>query len=314
MTKIYLVATDQTLTVRQNPKVASGNVNTVHVNVEFSTHWDGFGKSAVFFRDEKGAKPYEKVLTAGECVVPPEVLIDDGIIFIGVRGVGSNGVVKASALIKYKIVDGAPEGEGTSVEPTASVYQQLLAAYGKADEAIAKERTERQAEIAVERKRINSLMPISQNKTQKVFKRFEYPEAFEGTYRPVGVFWDGTNFVTDFNKADWMYTGGTTYYVSVGGSYLNDGLSRGAPVQLYQAITRANDGDTIIITEGIYSIGDLPLSEYNLAKNVNIIGEGTVILAPGSRIWSDFVHDESTGLWSATHPLPIKVLNLDNFG
>lgn len=157
MTKIYLVAADQTLTVRQNPKVASGNKDTVYVNVEFSTHWDGFGKSAVFFRDEKGAKPFEKVLTAGECIVPPEVLMDNGIIFIGVRGVDSNGAVKVSALIKYKIVDGAPEGEGTSVEPTASVYQQLLSAYGKVDEAIAKETADRKEEIAVERNRIDLL-------------------------------------------------------------------------------------------------------------------------------------------------------------
>ena len=157
MTKIYLVAADQTLTVRQKPKVASGNINTVYVNVEFSSHWDGFGKSAVFFRDEKGAKPIEKVLTAGECVVPPEVLVDSGVIFIGIRGVDSNGEVKTSALIKYKIDDGAPEGEGTTVEPTSNVYQQLLTAYGKADEAVALERAERQAEIAVERTRIDLL-------------------------------------------------------------------------------------------------------------------------------------------------------------
>ena len=167
--------------------------------------------------------------------------------------------------------------------------------------------------LSVERKRIDAIAAARKKDTPKVYKRFAYPEGFAGTYSPVGVYWDGENFITDFNPADWMYSGGTTYYVSVGGNYMNDGLSREAPVQLYQAISRAVDGDTIIITEGLYSIGDLPLSEYNLAKNVNIIGEGNVVLAPGSRIYSDFKKDNITGLWTATHPVPIRVVKLDNF-
>lgn len=167
--------------------------------------------------------------------------------------------------------------------------------------------------LEVERKRINAIASVRKKNTPKVYKRFVYPEGFTGTYKPVGVYWDGENFITDFNPADWMYSGGTTYYVSVGGNYMNDGLSREAPVQLYQAINRAADGDTIIITEGVYSVGDLPLSEYNLSKNVNIIGEGDVVLAPGSRIYSDFVKDAATGLWSAEHTVPVRVITLDNF-
>lgn len=167
--------------------------------------------------------------------------------------------------------------------------------------------------LNVERKRIDAMTSIRKKNTPKVYKRFVYPEGFAGIYNPVGVYWDGENFITDFNPADWKYSGGTTYYVSVGGNYMNDGLSREAPVQLYQAISRAADGDTIIITEGLYSVGDLPLSEYNLAKNVNIIGEGAVVLALGSRIYSDFVKDATSGLWSATHPVPVRVLMLDNF-
>lgn len=166
--------------------------------------------------------------------------------------------------------------------------------------------------LETESKRIDAIDTIRQKKTPKTFKRFVYPNGFAGTYKPIGIYWDGENFITDFKKEDWMHSGGTTYYVSVGGTYLNDGLTREKPVQLYQALTRATDGDTIIITEGLYSIGDLPLSEYNLARSVNIIGEGTVVLAAGSRIWEDFIQNEN-GLWVAVHPLPVKVLNINNF-
>lgn len=166
--------------------------------------------------------------------------------------------------------------------------------------------------LSVERARIDAITAVHRKHMPKVYQRFVYPNGFAGAYRPVGIYWDGENFITDFNANDWKYSGGNTFYVSVGGNYLNDGLSREAPIQLYQAINRAADGDTIIITEGVYSIGDLPLSEYNLARNVNIIGEGDVVLAPGSRIYSDFVKDTATGLWSAEHPVPIRVLNLDN--
>lgn len=177
-----------------------------------------------------------------------------------------------------------------------------------------KEASDKIAEkFASEKKRIDALAALRKKRTRKIFRRFKFPNDFEGRYMPVGVYWDGENFTSDFNKTDWMYSGGKTYYVSVGGTYLNDGLSREAPVQLYQAITRVEDGDTIIITEGLYSIGDLPLSEYNLAKNVNIIGEGNVVLSPGSRIYEDFTFDERTGLWSAVHPLPIRVVRIDNF-
>ena len=165
MTKIYLVAHDQTLTIAQQPKVAAGNKKTVMLNVNFSSNWDGYGKSAVFYT-EKSKTPYECPLSNGECLVPVEVLANPGMVFIGVRGVNSDdSSVKVSSLVKYKIVDGAPEGEGIPIEPTADVYQQLLTAYGKVDEAVATERAERQAEVAVERERIDNIVALPEGST-----------------------------------------------------------------------------------------------------------------------------------------------------
>lgn len=136
MTKIYLAANDQLLAVTTTNVLASGNKNTVEVHIDFSEEWNGLTTSAVFFTKDNPT-PYEMVLDLNdECDIPHEVLAKSGTLFIGVRGVDSEGVfVKASTLVKYKIKDGAPSGQGTSVAPTADVYQQIMTAYGEAKEA-----------------------------------------------------------------------------------------------------------------------------------------------------------------------------------
>lgn len=132
MTTISLVATDQLLSVALQPKVASGDKNSVELHVDFDSEWDGYGKSAVFFTEDNKTV-YEVVMTDGNCVIPHEVLAKAGTLYIGVRGVNTDNAVKTSSLVKYKIVEGAPSGDGTTVEPTLDVYQQLLVAYSQAN-------------------------------------------------------------------------------------------------------------------------------------------------------------------------------------
>lgn len=145
MTIINLVATDQVLTVAQKPVIASGDQNTVQLQVESDAHWIDYGLSAVFFTD---ADPtvYEAILTDGACMIPAEVLARECLLYIGIRGVlitdfiSNTANVKTSTLVQYKIEKGAPAGTGTTVPPTADVYQQLLAKYQAASDAIAVER------------------------------------------------------------------------------------------------------------------------------------------------------------------------------
>lgn len=127
MTTIALMTTDQYLTVSDQPKIASGDQNSVSLHVDFDSEWNGYGKSAVFF-SSKNETVYEQVLTDSECIIPHEVLAEPCTLYIGIRGVtDDNYKVKTSTLVKYKIEEGAPVGEGTTVEPSATVYQQLLA-------------------------------------------------------------------------------------------------------------------------------------------------------------------------------------------
>ena len=130
MTVIHLMTSDQELIAVQSPKLASGDVNTVQIKVDFDDHWNNFSKTATFIK-EGALNGYEVVFVNGYATVPHEVLDEDGNIFIGVRGTnGAN--IKTSALVKYRVVKGAGSGEGSST-PTPTIYQQLLDAYASVE-------------------------------------------------------------------------------------------------------------------------------------------------------------------------------------
>lgn len=109
MTTIKLSANDQVLSIVTQPKIASGDINSVLLQVDFDDGWDGYKRTAVFFTslDET---VYKADLTDDQCIVPYEVLAEPGTLFIGVRGVKSDNTVKTTILVKYKIELGAPNG------------------------------------------------------------------------------------------------------------------------------------------------------------------------------------------------------------
>lgn len=131
MTTIHLKTNDQKLSVTQKPTIASGDKRSVQIYVEFDPIWDRYAKSAVFFT-ARDSTVYEVVMHEGKCTVPHEVLADSGMLYIGIRGVAAdNAAVKTSALVKYRVEKGAPAGDGTTVEPTPDVYQQILQLLGR---------------------------------------------------------------------------------------------------------------------------------------------------------------------------------------
>ena len=126
MTIITFIVNDQQLFATSRPIVACGDKNSVYINVDFDTTWDGYAKTAVFSNGTNGTI-YEVVLSEGMCVVPHEVLQKAGVFYVGVRGINSDKVaVKTSTLVKYRIAEGAPSGDNIPEEPTPDVYEQLL--------------------------------------------------------------------------------------------------------------------------------------------------------------------------------------------
>lgn len=125
-TNIQIQCIDQVLTITNEPIVASGGVNEDTVTFDFCPLWDGLVKTAVFFADRKPEDIYEVVLSEDSCVIPHEVLSDEGVLNIGVRGSNDDVVIRTTHIVKYKIVKGAPRGTNVPEEPTPDIYQQIL--------------------------------------------------------------------------------------------------------------------------------------------------------------------------------------------
>lgn len=119
---------DQQLTISKKPKIASGDVESVKLKVEFDALWDNYSARSAIFYTANDSTVYEKLLTNDECVVPHEVLEEASILYIGIRGLKADGsAIKTSTIIKYKIAEGAKMAGETTKEPSPDMYQQFLA-------------------------------------------------------------------------------------------------------------------------------------------------------------------------------------------
>lgn len=128
MTTIQMITNDQTLIAVQSPKVAAGDVNSTILHIDFDATWDVFEIKSAVFHTAKNPTVQEVLLTDNECIIPASVLAEDGILFVGVRGVTADGeTVKTSTLVKYKIVEGATASQKT-LYPELDMYQQYLVA------------------------------------------------------------------------------------------------------------------------------------------------------------------------------------------
>lgn len=122
-TLIKVNCVDQQLFVSTPPLVASGGVNEDEVEFSFGPLWDGFVKTAVFYRD--GGVVYHVLLSDDKATIPQEVLKDEGTLYFGVFGV-KDGVRRTSEVLRYKIKAGAITTGTTPPEPAPDIYNQLL--------------------------------------------------------------------------------------------------------------------------------------------------------------------------------------------
>lgn len=104
-TNIEMTCTDQVLTIVTKPKVASGGIEEDLLRVTFSEEWNGFKKTATFFRSTDTV--YSQELDENdECLIPAIILKDPGTIYISIYGIKGN-TVRTTDITKYKIVQGA---------------------------------------------------------------------------------------------------------------------------------------------------------------------------------------------------------------
>ena len=125
MTSIRVSCLDQRLLVTTAPIVASGGRNESEVIFAFCPLWDGFQKVASFWRDEEHV--YSVLIEDDRCVIPWEVLADEGEFFFSVYGVKEE-ITRTSHVVKYKVAKGAITESTEVSDPTPEMYEQILTA------------------------------------------------------------------------------------------------------------------------------------------------------------------------------------------
>ena len=87
-TTITVSVKGQKLFVTNQPVIAAGGVNEVAMQFAFDDTWDGYDKTATFYRDM--SKSYPCALVNDTCTIPAEVLAAKGVVFFGLVGVKNN--------------------------------------------------------------------------------------------------------------------------------------------------------------------------------------------------------------------------------
>ena len=125
MSELKVSVVDQVLKTTEAPVIASGGINEVKVIFTFCEKWDGFIKTALFYRDTDNV--YYAVLDENDtCILPWEVCVEDGTFYFSVIGEKED-TRRTSTVIRYKVGKGVIAEEMMPSEPTAEVYDQIIA-------------------------------------------------------------------------------------------------------------------------------------------------------------------------------------------
>ena len=125
MSKIHASVTDQLLKLTVSPTIASGGVNEVKVIFSFSEQWEGFIKTALFYRDTE-TMYYAVLDDTDTCILPWEVYAEDGTFYMSVFGDKEN-ARRTSTIVRYKVGKGVAAENMVPSEPTPDVYAQIMA-------------------------------------------------------------------------------------------------------------------------------------------------------------------------------------------
>lgn len=113
--------------VKEPAEVYAGNVNVDGVKFKFCELWDGFTKTAVFYRE--GATPIHILLDdTNACKIPPEITEKNGLVYIGVFGdKTTNGeYTRRTTEPKAWYLQEGVAVEGVPSEPTPDIYAQII--------------------------------------------------------------------------------------------------------------------------------------------------------------------------------------------
>ena len=121
--------TDQLVQIVNRPVlIASGSEGVIQIAFEFCSLWEGYGKTAVFYRDTKNPEVYHVPVVQGIVTVPHEVLADEGGFYFGVFGEADN--TRTTEVVRLEVKQGAiTVATAKPEDPTPDIYHQLIVTY-----------------------------------------------------------------------------------------------------------------------------------------------------------------------------------------
>ena len=108
MTTLKFTTVDQHLVLKRQPVVASGDKNSVLIQIDLCSMWDGFDVKVAFYKDGNRDFVLDIPLENGACMVPPEMLNTPCVLNIGIWGKDAIGRYKTSTMVKYRVAEGTP--------------------------------------------------------------------------------------------------------------------------------------------------------------------------------------------------------------
>ena len=130
MTTLKFTTVDQHLVLKRQPVVASGDKNSVLIQIDLCSMWDGFDVKVAFYKDGNRDFVLDIPLENGACMVPPEMLNTPCVLNIGVWGKDARGRYKTSTMVKYRVAEGTPIEAGVvliDVSDGTAAEDQVLA-------------------------------------------------------------------------------------------------------------------------------------------------------------------------------------------
>lgn len=124
MSIININCVDQSLKIVNSPLITAGDENEDMVQFSFCSSWDGYAKIAIFYKN-KAELHYSIVGNDNRCTIPNSLLIDKGVLCIGIVGFkNDNGTYKTrtSEVLRYNIAEGALQGESIEDPTLAELF------------------------------------------------------------------------------------------------------------------------------------------------------------------------------------------------
>ena len=132
-TRITVDCIDQRLLITNDPLLASGGQNESEIVFTFCPLWQGYGKTAVFYRTPD--EVYNVEIVDDRCTIPAEVLTEKGEIFFGVFG-DNGSATRTSEILRYTVVQGALLPGVRPADPTPDIYAQIMGRLGAIEAAV----------------------------------------------------------------------------------------------------------------------------------------------------------------------------------